>query len=482
VIHAIRAGDSSNYFRILSKSPKAQALQSSLARGFAKLVGVDDAVTVEIITDPNLATQAIWEKLAVNAVLNPICTLYNVPNGSLREDRFKQIRRQIAEEVDMVAAAVGVAIPNGAEASALSAATSTAENFCSMLADVQRNLNTEIDFINGHIVREAERLGLHAPFNRSMQAMIHALCSEADKKTVEKKTIPVLSTVHEMRQLRRQFHGRVGFVPTMGGLHEGHLSLIHACRARGCEHVIVSIFVNGSQFAVHEDFDRYPRAHNEDLKTLHDKAWVDAVFAPLASEIYPHDPRGLKLRTRIEPLDNLHEYEAQVRPHCFGGVAPICASLFNIVQPDVVAFGQKDALQCAVIQNLVEDLQMPIDVVVADTVRTTSGLAKSTRNKYLDQELLDASPLIATALKEGADKLLHQASHKECKSLVRSMLSSSSLVSEIEYVSIADRRSGKELEEGALRSPDGEAVISCAVKMKSKEVEVRLIDNICIQY
>merc|ERR1711959_114935 len=112
------------------------------------------------------------------------------------------------------------------------------------------------------------------------------------------------------------------------------------------------------------------------------------------------DPRGLKLRTRIEPLDILSEPEALARPQHFGGVATICASLFNIVQPDVVVFGQKDALQCAVIQNLVEDLHMPIEVVVGDTVRTTSGLAKSTRNKYLDQELLDASPLIPTALKE----------------------------------------------------------------------------------
>merc|ERR1712060_584371 len=148
-------------------------------------------------------------------------------------------------------------------------------------------------------------------------------------------------------------------------------SLIQACRDNGCDHVVVSIFVNGSQFAAHEDFDKYPRDHSVDLMTLREKSEVDAVFAPLAREMYPRDPRGLNMRTRVEPVDIAGEAEALARPHFFGGVATVCASFFNIVQPDVVAFGQKDALQCSVIQNLVEDLHMPIEVVIVDTARTS---------------------------------------------------------------------------------------------------------------
>lgn len=482
VKHTAMAGDDPNYIRLLSKSPKGEAIRQGLKQGFAILAGAEDAVTVEIVTNPTLALQAIWEKLAVNAVLNPICALYDVPNGCLQEERFEDIRRSIAAEVDMVAAATGVTLPDGAEAAAVAVSKSTAGNICSMLMDVRRGLKTEIDFINGHIVSEAERLGLQVPFNKQMQAMIHALHRPAPANQIAASSIPVLTTVKEMRHLRAGFKGRVGFVPTMGGLHEGHLSLIRAARASGCDHVVVSIFVNGSQFAAHEDFDKYPRAHDEDLRTLQEKAMVDAVFAPSAQDIYPHDPRGLTLRTRIEPLGVLSEPEAQARPHFFGGVATICASLFNIVQPDVVVFGQKDALQCAVIQNLVEDLHMPIEVVVSDTVRTESGLAMSTRNKYLTQELLDCSPIIPAALKEGADALRKGVSPKEAQALVHGMLSSEPMVSKIEYVSIADRRSGNDIVEPRVYSDGAEAVISLAVKMTHDDVEVRLIDNVAVSY
>jgi len=242
----------------------------------------------------------------------------------------------------------------------------------------------------------------------------------------------------------------------------------------------VSIFVNGSQFAAHEDFERYPRNHDKDLKTLSENVQVDAVFAPLASEIYPHDPRGLKMRTRIEPVDILSEPEALARPHFFGGVATICASLFNIVQPDVVVFGQKDALQCTVIQNLVEDLHMPIEVVVLDTVRASSGLAQSTRNKYLSDKLLARAPIIPAALHQGADILLSGRSVEESKDLIRTTFSKEPLISEIEYVTVADRRSGREIVDLHSLPQRAEAVISCAVKMKHDDVQVRLIDNVCL--
>merc|ERR1711871_253562 len=192
-------------------------------------------------------------------------------------------------------------------------------------------------------------------------------------------------------------------------------------------------------------------------------------MGPTAHEIYPNDPRGLKLRTRIEPLDILAEPEALARPGFFGGVATICTSLFNIVQPDMVAFGQKDALQCSVIQNIVEDLHMPIEVVIVDTVREASGLARSTRNKYLTPQLLEQAPVIPAALQQAADALQSKSSLKESKELLHRSLLAEPFVSSVEYVSIAHRRSGREMQDLSVCSQGTEAVISCAVRMKDAD-------------
>jgi len=354
-------------------------------------------------------------------------------------------------------------------------------NICSMLMDVRRGCRTEIDIINGFIVAEAEKLGLDAPINKQMQALIHALHCPEQHKPKNAGKIPVVASVKEMREMRRQFKGRVGFVPTMGGLHEGHLRLIKACREHGCDHVVVSIFVNGSQFGPNEDFDKYPRNHEKDIATLQQNAPVDAVFSPRAEEIYPNDPRGLNLRTRIEPLDVLSEPEALARPGFFGGVATVCASLFNIVQPDIAVFGQKDALQCAVIQNLVEDLHIPVKIIVAETVRETSGLAKSTRNKYLTENLAQQAPAIPEALHRAAAHLRSHGSLQDSKNLAQKALLAESHVSEVEYVSIADRRTGRELSTIDTTMEDKEAVISCAIQMQDAGAQVRLIDNVCVR-
>jgi pantoate--beta-alanine ligase len=185
------------------------------------------------------------------------------------------------------------------------------------------------------------------------------------------------------------------------------------------------------------------------------------------------------MRTRIEPLDIATEAEALARPHFFGGVATVCAMLFNIVQPDVVAFGQKDALQCAVIQNLVDDLHMPIEVVIADTVRTASGLAMSTRNKYLTPTLADAALVVPSALRQGAQALQNGASLEEAQLATTQTLHGERHVMEVEYVAVADRRSGKRVTD--VTGLTSEAVISCAVKMEDGATNVRLIDNICVQ-
>jgi len=199
----------------------------------------------------------------------------------------------------------------------------------------------------------------------------------------------VLHTIEAMRLSRAPFiaplphamsGSSLGLVPTMGALHDGHLSLVRAAR-RECAAVAVSIFVNPTQFAPGEDFSRYPRTFAEDCALLEGEG-VDLVFAPAAGEIYPHGQAGsfVEVPGIGDRLDGLS------RPGHFRAVATIVAKLFNIVQPDKAYFGQKDAAQVAVLRAMVRDLNFPIDLRVCPTVRDADGLALSSRNRFLSPE------------------------------------------------------------------------------------------------
>jgi len=192
----------------------------------------------------------------------------------------------------------------------------------------------------------------------------------------------------------------LGFVPTMGALHQGHMSLVEKASAE-CSHVIVSIFVNPLQFVQGEDFDRYPRPFEKDLQFCR-QAGVHAVFHPAASEMYPHGQAGL---TRvIPPAALIHHLCGAFRPGHFEGVATVVAKLFGLVQPQRSYFGEKDYQQLVVIQRLVKDLDIPVTVVPAATLREHDGLAMSSRNVYLTEDQRKQAPAIYETLQFVVEK------------------------------------------------------------------------------
>ena len=204
------------------------------------------------------------------------------------------------------------------------------------------------------------------------------------KRTLQAAAPALAKTIAEMRLHRSQWFkvmptASVGFVPTMGFLHEGHLSLYKRAR-RENDFVVASIFVNPSQFAAHEDLDVYPTNIERDLKFL-EREGVDVVFLPNADAMY-----GKNHSTWVVPESDGALAEGKSRPGHFRGVATIVAKLFNIVQPTTGYFGQKDAQQAVVIKTMVEDLNIPVDVSICPTVREIDGLAMSSRNLYLSAE------------------------------------------------------------------------------------------------
>ncbi|NUE66749.1 pantoate--beta-alanine ligase [Snodgrassella sp. ESL0253] len=197
----------------------------------------------------------------------------------------------------------------------------------------------------------------------------------------------IIHTITELRSWRQQAK-RVALVPTMGNLHEGHLSLVRTARAHA-DAVVVSIFVNRIQFGVGEDFDQYPRTLEQDVKKLA-AAGVDVVFAPAESELYPNGIQSYF----VEPPAIQNELCGRSRPGHFRGVATVVTKLFNIVQPDVACFGKKDYQQLAVIKGMVQDLNINVEIIPVEIERAKTGLALSSRNGYLtDDERTQAAQL-----------------------------------------------------------------------------------------
>jgi pantoate--beta-alanine ligase len=195
---------------------------------------------------------------------------------------------------------------------------------------------------------------------------------------------------------------RIGFVPTMGFLHAGHLSLVDVAREGGAEFIVVSIFVNPKQFGPNEDFSRYPRDEARDAALL-DGAGVDVLFLPPVDVMYPPGAStNVSVGGVAKPL------EGERRPGHFDGVATVVAKLFNIVQADVAAFGRKDAQQCAVIDRMVRDLDIPVRLVFGETTREHDGLAMSSRNSYLSAEERAKAPALHRALRAAENAVTHR--------------------------------------------------------------------------
>ncbi|SDC79516.1 pantoate--beta-alanine ligase [Nocardioides lianchengensis] len=196
---------------------------------------------------------------------------------------------------------------------------------------------------------------------------------------------------------------QVGFVPTMGALHEGHASLMRTARERvGTGPVVASVFVNPLQFAAGEDLDRYPRTLEADLDVCA-REGVDIVFAPSAEEVYPGWPQQREPQVTVEPGPLATLLEGRVRPGHFKGVLVVVAKLFGLVRPDVAVFGQKDYQQLVLVRQMVADLCMGVDVVGAETVREPDGLALSSRNRYLDADQRAEAVHLNRALREAQD-------------------------------------------------------------------------------
>lgn len=210
------------------------------------------------------------------------------------------------------------------------------------------------------------------------------------------KTTKIVRTVDDVRAAVRELRSRarcVGLVPTMGALHEGHLSLVRAARA-ACEAVVVSIFVNPTQFGPNEDFSKYPRTFETDCAAL-EREGVDLIFAPTAEEIYGD---GASTFVDVEGVSG--RLDGASRPGHFRGVATVVAKLFHIAGPDKAFFGQKDAAQVAVLKKMVRDLNFPLGLVVCPIVREPDGLAMSSRNRYLSPQEREQALVLNRALAE----------------------------------------------------------------------------------
>lgn len=204
-----------------------------------------------------------------------------------------------------------------------------------------------------------------------------------------------IETIADVRQLvreARQSGKTIGFVPTMGYLHEGHLTLVEAAK-RACDFVVVSIFVNPLQFGPNEDLEKYPRNIERDSNLLSETGHADVLFNPSVDEMYP-----MPMATSIDLPELGAQLCGRTRLTHFKGVATVVNKLFNIVQPDFAFFGQKDGQQVAIIKRMVKDLSMPTEIIVVPTVRESSGLAKSSRNIYLSPEEREHATILHQSL------------------------------------------------------------------------------------
>jgi len=255
---------------------------------------------------------------------------------------------------------------------------------------------------------------------------------------------------------------RIGLVPTMGYLHEGHLSLVRAARG-DCDIVVVSVFVNPTQFGPNEDFDRYPRDFERDRR-LCAEAGVDAIFHPLVDEMYPSGPPF----TTVSVSRLSAGLCGRSRPTHFAGVATVVAKLLNIVAPDRAYFGEKDYQQLAVIRTMVRDLDIPVEIVGCPTVREPDGLAMSSRNTLLTPEARAQAPILHRALLRGRDMVASgEADPCAVTEAVREMIQSADLA-EIDYIEVVGTDD--------LQPParlDGRVLVAVAVRFGG----VRLIDN-----
>lgn len=277
----------------------------------------------------------------------------------------------------------------------------------------------------------------------------------------------VAKTIREVRtwmNLAREDGKTIGFVPTMGYFHEGHLNLMRRAKAE-CDLCVVSLFVNPTQFGPSEDFQQYPRDFRRDA-AMAESVGVDLLFAPEADEMYPQ-----AFQTWVDVTRITQRLEGAARPGHFRAVATICTKLFNIVQADRAYFGKKDYQQLKVIQRMAKDLNIPIEIVPCETMREPDGLAMSSRNIYLNPEERQAATVLYRALCAGRDAILEgERDALKLQKLIEQVIATEPLVKS-EYVDVADAETLEPLQ--ALK---GEVLLSLAARVGI----ARLIDNVTV--
>ena len=276
----------------------------------------------------------------------------------------------------------------------------------------------------------------------------------------------VITTIAEFRQARRDVKGTLGFVPTMGYLHDGHLELVRRAKGESAA-AAASIFVNPTQFGPTEDLAAYPRDFERDRSML-ESVGCDLLFYPGVDEVYP---RGFQTYVTVEEVSK--RLEGERRPGHFRGVATVVAKLFNIVQPDKAYFGQKDGQQVLVVKRMVQDLALPLEIVVVPTVREPDGLAMSSRNVYLSLEQRKAATVLSRSLFAARERYLKgERNAAVLRKTVEDILKSEPL-GQIDYVSLAETESLTEI----TTTVDRPAMLSIVVRMG----KTRLLDNVLLE-
>jgi len=276
--------------------------------------------------------------------------------------------------------------------------------------------------------------------------------------------VKTLSELRKILQDHRQAERRIGFVPTMGALHDGHVSLVETARAQS-DVTVVSIFVNPTQFAPGEDLDTYPRTEEADIARL-TEVGTDIVYLPDFSEMYPD---GSKTNVGVEDMSDV--LDGIYRPHFFYGVATVVARLFIHVQPDVAVFGEKDYQQLQIIRRMVRDLGFPIEVIGGPTYRDQDGLAQSSRNTYLQPDERQKANVISAALHRACCRIAIGRPVETAISEARQTIESAGF-DKLDYVSAVDPQSLLDLPNGAVEPGQEGRVLSAAWMGKT-----RLIDN-----
>lgn len=274
-----------------------------------------------------------------------------------------------------------------------------------------------------------------------------------------------VTSLSDLRHARRQLPGPVGLVPTMGYLHEGHLSLVRSAKVE-CASVVVSIFVNPSQFGPQEDLAAYPRDLQRDLSLL-ELEGVDLVWTPTVAEMYPPD-----YQTWVTVDEVTQPLEGSMRPGHFRGVATVVAKLFNAVQPDRAYFGQKDAQQAVVIRRMARDLNFNLDILICPIVREPDGLAMSSRNTYLKPEERRVATVLYRSLTAANQAFTAGEKDASCLRQVMTEVIQAEPLARLQYVSCADLVTLREIE-GAIAD---RALLSMAVYVG----KTRLIDNLIL--